>query len=102
MLILFSGLPWCEGSTDTSKSNREANSDSENPTSSREESNTIQEDAKEGEAEDNEGLPVYPYERVNTASEDPMPDIDLTKREVYCNDKSPYNLVLLLFFLRFL
>ncbi|MCI63907.1 villin-4-like, partial [Trifolium medium] len=37
---------------------------------------------KEGEAEDNEGLPVYPYERVNTASEDPMPDIDVTKREV--------------------
>ncbi|WJX96600.1 Villin-4 [Trifolium repens] len=72
-----------KGSIDTSKSNREANSDNENPTSSGEESNTIQEDAKEGEAEDNEGLPVYPYERVNTASEDPMPDIDVTKREAY-------------------
>ncbi|GAU35238.1 hypothetical protein TSUD_205140 [Trifolium subterraneum] len=65
------------GSTDTFKSIREANSDNENSTSSRGES------AKEGGAEDNEDLPVYPYERVNTASEDPMPDIDVTKREAY-------------------
>ncbi|XP_004507882.1 villin-4-like isoform X2 [Cicer arietinum] len=65
---------------DTAKSNPERNSDTENSTSSREESNTIQED---GEAEDVEDLPVYPYERVNTASTDPMPGIDVTKREAY-------------------
>ena len=68
---------------DTSKSNPETNSDKENSTSSKEGSQTIEEDAKEGQAEDNEGLPVYPYERVNTASTDPMPDIDMTKREAY-------------------
>lgn len=43
---------------------------------------SIQEDAKEGEAEDDEGLPVYPYERINTASTDPVTDIDVTRREV--------------------
>ncbi|KAL5072154.1 hypothetical protein RYX36_023041 [Vicia faba] len=47
---------------------------------------TIQEDVKEGEAEDNEGLPVYPYESVNTDSTDPMPDIDVTKREAYLSN----------------
>lgn len=40
----------------------------------------------EGEPEDNEGLPVYPYESVKTDSTDPMPDIDVTKREVYYHD----------------
>ena len=68
---------------DTSKLNPETSSDNENSTSSREGSHTILEDAKEGEAEGNEGLPVYPYERVNTASTDVMPDIDVTKREAY-------------------
>ncbi|XP_024637641.1 villin-4 [Medicago truncatula] len=68
---------------DTSKSNPETNSDNENSTGSREESLTIQEDVNEGEPEDNEGLPVYPYESVKTDSTDPMPDIDVTKREAY-------------------
>ncbi|CAI8611125.1 unnamed protein product [Vicia faba] len=71
---------------DTSKSDPETNSDNENSTSSIEESLTIQEDVKEGEAEDNEGLPVYPYESVNTDSTDPMPDIDVTKREAYLSN----------------
>ncbi|XP_051206516.1 villin-4 isoform X2 [Lolium perenne] len=35
------------------------------------------------EAEDDEGRTVYPYERLVTTSEDPAPDIDLTKREIY-------------------
>ncbi|KAL5065759.1 hypothetical protein RYX36_027496 [Vicia faba] len=70
----------------TSKSDPETNSDNENSTSSIEESLTIQEDVKEGEAEDNEGLPVYPYESVNTDSTDPMPDIDVTKREAYLSN----------------
>ncbi|CAI8607504.1 unnamed protein product [Vicia faba] len=70
----------------TSKSDPETNSDNENSTSTIEESLTIQEDVKEGEAEDNEGLPVYPYESVNTDSTDPMPDIDVTKQEAYLSN----------------
>jgi len=42
---------------------------------------SIQEDA-EGEKEEDEGLPTYPYERLTTTSDDPAPDIDLTRREV--------------------
>ncbi|KHN22680.1 Villin-4 [Glycine soja] len=71
-----------KASSVTPKSNPET-SDEEGSLSSRIESLTIQEDAKEGEAEDDEGLPVYPYERVNTASTDPVEDIDVTKREAY-------------------
>ncbi|KAI3446627.1 hypothetical protein Pfo_003292 [Paulownia fortunei] len=44
---------------------------------------TIQEDVKENETEDEEGLPVYPYERLKTTSTDPVADIDVTKRETY-------------------
>ncbi|XP_042444241.1 villin-5-like isoform X2 [Zingiber officinale] len=44
---------------------------------------TIQEDAKEGEAEDEEGLPIFPYERLKTTSTDPVTEIDVTKRETY-------------------
>ncbi|XP_054822780.1 villin-4-like [Prosopis cineraria] len=44
---------------------------------------SIQEDMKEGEAEDDEGLPVYPYERLKIGSEDPVADIDVTRREAY-------------------
>lgn len=50
--------------------------------SSRLESLTIQEDVKEGETEDEEGLPIHPYERLTTSSTDPATDIDVTKREV--------------------
>ncbi|KAL5149489.1 Villin-4 [Glycine soja] len=71
-----------KASSVTPKSNPET-SDEEGSLSSRIESLTIQEDAKEGEAEDDEGLPVYPYERVNTASTDPVEDIDVTKRESF-------------------
>ncbi|KAL2338665.1 hypothetical protein Fmac_013111 [Flemingia macrophylla] len=70
------------GISATRKSNADS-SDEESSMSSRIESLTIQEDAKEGENEDDEGLPVYPYERVNTASTDPLPDIDVTRREAY-------------------
>ncbi|KAH9616002.1 hypothetical protein KSS87_005802 [Heliosperma pusillum] len=44
---------------------------------------SIQEDAKEDEPEDEEGLPVYPYDRLKTTSEDPVADVDITKRETY-------------------
>ena len=50
--------------------------------SSRIESLTIQEDVKEGEAEDEEGLPVFPYERLKVNAADPVTEIDVTKREV--------------------
>ncbi|KAK7388118.1 hypothetical protein VNO78_22923 [Psophocarpus tetragonolobus] len=71
-----------KGSSVTIKSNPEKN-DEENSMSSRIESLTIQEDAKEGETEDDEGLPVYPYERINIDSTDPVTNIDVTKREAY-------------------
>ncbi|XP_021836754.1 villin-4 isoform X2 [Spinacia oleracea] len=44
---------------------------------------SIQEDSKENDAEDEEGLTIYPYERLKTISTDPLPDIDVTKRETY-------------------
>ncbi|KAK8520510.1 hypothetical protein V6N12_004445 [Hibiscus sabdariffa] len=53
--------------------------------SSRLESLTIKEDVKEGEHDDDgdeEGVPIYPYERLKTTSEDPVTEIDVTKREV--------------------
>lgn len=39
-------------------------------------------DAKEGEAENEEGMLIFPYERLKTTSADPAKDIDVTKREV--------------------
>lgn len=42
---------------------------------------TIEEDAKEGEI-DEEKFPIYPYERLKTSSDDPVSEIDVTKREV--------------------
>ena len=65
----------------TPKSTPEPNS-KENSIGSRLESLTIQEDVKEGEAEDEEGLPIYPYERLKITSTDPVSEIDVTKREV--------------------
>ncbi|QHO54067.1 uncharacterized protein DS421_2g53400 [Arachis hypogaea] len=58
--------------SNTLKSNPKR-SDSEDSMSSGLESLT-EEDAKEGEADDDEGLPVYPYGSVNTASSNPVPD----------------------------
>lgn len=43
---------------------------------------SIQEDVKEGAAQDEEGLPTYPYERLKVTSSDPVTGIDVTKREV--------------------
>ncbi|KAF7806650.1 villin-4 [Senna tora] len=44
---------------------------------------SIEEGVKEGETEDDENLPVYPYERLKIGSADPIADIDVTKREAY-------------------
>ncbi|CAI9098426.1 OLC1v1035070C1 [Oldenlandia corymbosa var. corymbosa] len=78
-------------SPETPKSKLEANS-RENSTGSLTESpkvkpETIQEDVKEGEAEDDEGLPVHPYERLTINSTDPVPEIDVTKRETYLSSQ---------------
>ncbi|KAL6539686.1 Villin-4 [Orobanche hederae] len=43
----------------------------------------IQEDVKENEAADDEGLPVYPYDRLITTSTDPVAEINVAKRETY-------------------
>lgn len=43
---------------------------------------TIEEDAKENEADIDEGLPIFPYERLKTSSTNPVTEIDITKREV--------------------
>ncbi|KAI7748735.1 hypothetical protein M8C21_015896 [Ambrosia artemisiifolia] len=55
----------------------------ENTMNSKIETLTIQEDVKENEVEDEEGLTLYPYERLITVSTDPASDIDVTKRETY-------------------
>ncbi|XP_018451220.1 villin-4 [Raphanus sativus] len=54
--------------------------------SSRIESLTIQEDAKEG-VEEEEDLPAHPYERLKTTSSDPVSDIDVTRREAYLSSE---------------
>lgn len=59
----------------------------ENSMSSRIEALTIQEDVKEDEAEDDEGLPIYPYERLKILSTDPITEIDVTKRETYLSSE---------------
>ncbi|XP_077214981.1 villin-4-like [Tasmannia lanceolata] len=58
-----------------------------NAMSSRIEALTIQEDVKEGEAEDEEGLPIFPYERLKVLSTDPVTEIDVTKRETYLSSE---------------
>lgn len=54
----------------------------ENPMNNRVENLTIQEDVKEGEADDDEGLSTHPYERLTILSTNPVAEIDVTKREV--------------------
>lgn len=54
-----------------------------NTMTSRVESLTINEDVKENEPEDDEGLPVYPYDRLITTAADPVTEIDVTRRETY-------------------
>ncbi|WVZ17975.1 hypothetical protein V8G54_005297 [Vigna mungo] len=57
--------------------------DKENSVGTRVESLTIQEDVKENEVEDEEGLVIHPYERLKITSTDPVTSIDVTKRETY-------------------
>ncbi|XP_021893102.1 villin-4-like [Carica papaya] len=73
-------------SPEIAKPKPESNS-KENSMTTRIESLTIQEDVKEGEAEDEEGLPIYPYERLKTTSTEPVTEIDVTKRETYLSSE---------------
>ncbi|KAG1331907.1 Villin-4 [Cocos nucifera] len=74
---------WVKGSSEDNAKSEENFNDSPTSVSNRIESVTIQEDVKEGEAEDDEGLPVFPYEQLKTSSTDPVSEIDVTKREAY-------------------
>ncbi|CAH2077503.1 unnamed protein product [Thlaspi arvense] len=65
---------------------KENDKEEEKSMSSRIESLTIQEDAKEG-VEDEEDLPAHPYERLKTTSADPVTDIDVTRREAYLSSE---------------
>ncbi|CAI0555837.1 unnamed protein product [Linum tenue] len=65
------------------KSTPESESEGGDYMSSRIGSLTIKEDVKENEPEDEEGLPIYPYERLTVNAEDRVADIDVTKRETY-------------------
>lgn len=49
------------------------------------ESLTIEEDVKENEPEDDEGLPIYPYDLLKTTAAEPVTEIDVTRREVNIN-----------------
>ncbi|KAL4341070.1 hypothetical protein GQ457_08G002370 [Hibiscus cannabinus] len=80
----------------TADTNSKKNSMSSRPESlsvsmsSRPESLSVRDDRKEGEKEDEvdeEGVPTHPYERLKTTSEDPVPEIDVTKREAYLSSK---------------
>ncbi|KAI4969901.1 hypothetical protein ZWY2020_000815 [Hordeum vulgare] len=70
---------------EASKSEPEANAKENTPAA--EDGKTVApaklEDAKEGQPEDVEGLPEYPYDRLRTCSTDPVTDIDQGRREVY-------------------
>ncbi|XP_073305104.1 villin-4-like [Primulina huaijiensis] len=68
-----------------SKSETNANENSKDSPKPKPE--TILEDMKEGEAEEDEELSVYPYERLTTTSTDPVEDIDVTKREKYLSSQ---------------
>eukprot|EP00252_Welwitschia_mirabilis_P024171 TRINITY_DN7065_c0_g1_i1.p1 TRINITY_DN7065_c0_g1~~TRINITY_DN7065_c0_g1_i1.p1 ORF type:complete len:1024 (+),score=247.76 TRINITY_DN7065_c0_g1_i1:394-3465(+) len=54
--------------------------------SSRIEALTIKEDAKE-EEDDDDGQITFPYERLKVSSQNPVPDIDVTKRETYLSSE---------------
>ena len=77
-LFPFHGSP-SEAPKSESEANNEENSDSMSGSFG---SLTIKEDAMEGEAEDEERFPTFPYERLKVSSTDPVEEIDVTNREV--------------------
>ncbi|KZV42944.1 Villin 4 isoform 1 [Dorcoceras hygrometricum] len=76
-----------KASPELPKSNSETNADENSNGSPRPKPETILEDVKEGEGEEDEELPVHPYERLTTTSTDPVEDIDVTKREKYLSSQ---------------
>lgn len=78
---------WKKESSEVDRSKLEASTENSNSTSDGIESLTIQEDAKEGETEEDDGLPIYPYERLTVTSTDPSTEIDVTKREAYLSSE---------------
>ncbi|KAG5376180.1 hypothetical protein IGI04_040776 [Brassica rapa subsp. trilocularis] len=81
--------PTLQEAAPTTPSSSEATNEAEAPkptseTTDGESMNNIHEDSKEeAEAEEDSSLPTFPYERLKTDSEDPVPDIDLARREAY-------------------
>ncbi|XP_062229452.1 villin-3-like isoform X1 [Phragmites australis] len=70
--------------TEASKPKPETNGKESSPASNSQIATpTVQEDVKESQTEGEEGLPVYPYDRLRTSSTDPARDIDVTRREIY-------------------
>ncbi|XP_010545405.1 PREDICTED: villin-5 isoform X2 [Tarenaya hassleriana] len=72
----------------TEPGSSEVQMEAENATTETEETKgekeSNQDDVKgEEETEEEIDLPTFPYERLTTNSEDPLPDIDVTKREAY-------------------
>jgi gelsolin len=90
MFLLHSIFFWCQASPDANKPQTEAskpkpetNAKESNPTKDNPAATpTVQEDVKESQAEGEEGLLAYPYDRLRTSSTNPATDIDVTKREV--------------------
>ncbi|XP_073269099.1 villin-4-like isoform X2 [Primulina huaijiensis] len=74
-------------SHESPKSKSETNADKNSNDSPKPKPETILEDVKEGEAEEDRELPVHPYERLTTTSTDPVEDIDVTKREKYLSSQ---------------
>ncbi|XP_075489360.1 villin-4-like isoform X2 [Primulina tabacum] len=74
-------------SPESPKSKSETNADKNSNDSPKPKPETILENVKEGEAEEDGELPVHPYERLTTTSTDPVEDIDVTKREKYLSSQ---------------
>lgn len=86
--------PASESNSKEKEGKKENDKELEKSMSSRIESLTIQEDAKEG-VEDEEDFPVHPYERLKTTSADPVSDIDVTRREVSWNQQTNFICILM-------
>lgn len=72
-----------DGSESGKPKQGEDGKESTDAVTTRVESLTINEDVKENEPEDEEGLPIYPYDRLKTTATDPVTEIDVTRRETY-------------------
>jgi hypothetical protein len=70
------------GGSESEKPKQEGDGKGVDTVAPRVESLTINEDVKENEPEDDEGLPIYLYERLKTTAADPVTEIDVTRREV--------------------